>query len=373
MASTKVPSPHDAAQVAALLALPDIVRLIADLGETRWTGRPGYPIRTMVGAALVKALYALPTWTRTARLIAKHAALREVIGGAPSNWACYRFAAKLRDNGDVLTVCIDRVLATLHDAIPDLGQTVAIDGSDMPAYANGHKHVGNKNGPLRTRWADPDAGWGHRSSISTRKGGAYYGFKLHCAVDTATGLPLAWTVRAANEPEQGEVPGLLDTLTGRGFTTRTAIMDRGYDGQPMYDECEGRNIRPVIALKETQAVKDGEHKPPTCEHGEWTFAGADAKRGATKWRCPTAECKPASAWIKASRLHPLVPHGTSKWKSLYRQRASVEREFGRLKHEWGLLPLRIRRLPCVTLHVNLTILAQLADAATRADAGRLAA
>jgi hypothetical protein len=61
---------------------------------------------------------------------------------------------------DRLTACLDRVLATLREANPGMGQTVAIDGSDMPAYANGHKHVGNKNGPLRTRWADPDGGRG---------------------------------------------------------------------------------------------------------------------------------------------------------------------------------------------------------------------
>src|ERR1700693_2305917 len=108
MAGTTVSPHHDAKQVAALLHLPEIKRLIADLEETRWTGRPGYPIRTMVGAALVKAVYCLPTWTRTARLIAEHAALREVIGGAPSHWACYRFAAKLRDHGGMLTACLDR-------------------------------------------------------------------------------------------------------------------------------------------------------------------------------------------------------------------------------------------------------------------------
>jgi hypothetical protein len=85
MASTKVPLEHDARLVAALLDLPEIKQLTADLDETRWTGRPGYPIRTMVGMALAKAVYALPTWTRTARLIAEHAALREVIGGTPSN------------------------------------------------------------------------------------------------------------------------------------------------------------------------------------------------------------------------------------------------------------------------------------------------
>lgn len=86
MATAKVPSPRDAGQIAALLGLPEIIRLVSDLDETRWTGRPGNPIRVMVGAALVKAIYALPTWTRTARLIAEHAALRDAIGGAPSHW-----------------------------------------------------------------------------------------------------------------------------------------------------------------------------------------------------------------------------------------------------------------------------------------------
>jgi hypothetical protein len=362
MATTKIASPHDARQVAALLDLPEIKQLITDLDETRQTGRPGYAIRTMVGVALAKAVYALPTWTRTARLIAEHAALREVIGGTPSNWACYRFAAKLRVHGDMLTACIDRVLATLRDAHPEMGQTVAIDGSDMPAYANGHKHVGNKNGPLRTRWADPDAGWGHRSSISTRKGGAFYGYKLHAAICTKTELPLAWTVKAANEPEQDEVGGLLDSVLERGFAAAVAVLDKGYDGQPMHDTCEDRNIRPVIALIETAGVKAGKYKPPTCDHGTWTFAGADTNRKATKWRCPTGECKPASTWIKADRLHPLIPHETDRWKAIYRQRTSVEREFGRLKNDYGLLPLRVRRLPRVTLHVNLVILAQLASA-----------
>jgi hypothetical protein len=37
------------------------------------------------------------------------------------------------------------------------------------------------------------------------------------------------------------------------------------------------------------------------------FAGADLKRKAAKWRCPTGECTPASVWIKTDRLHPLIP------------------------------------------------------------------
>src|SRR4051812_5349735 len=125
-------------------------------------------------------------------------------------------------------------------------------------------------------------------------------------------------------------------------------------------------MRPIISLRETPAIKRGDHKPPCCEHGEWRFAGSDSKRGASKWRCPTGECKPASRWIKADRMHPLIPRETLRWKGLYRKRAAVEREFGRLKHQWALAPLRTRGIERVRLHANLTILAKLASTLARA-------
>ena len=60
-------------------------------------------------------------------------------------------------------------------------------------------------------------------------------------------------------------------------------------------------------------------------------------------------------------------------KSLYRGRGAVEREFGRLKHEWALLPLRVRGIEKVRLHADLTILAKLACALSRAQTMPLAA
>jgi hypothetical protein len=105
----------------------------------------------------------------------------------------------------------------------------------------------------------------------------------------------------------------------------------------------------------------------------WRFAGSDYTRKASKWRCPTGECKPASRWVKADRLHPLIPRETLRWQKLYRGRAAVEREFGRLKHEWALLPLRVRGLERVKLHADLTILAKLSCALARARAVALAA
>jgi Transposase DDE domain len=150
-------------------------------------------------------------------------------------------------------------------------------------------------------------------------------------------------------------------------------MDSAYDVGHVHDAFEARGCHPIAKLRKTTAVKRGEHKPPECEHGQWTFAGSDAKRGASKWRCPTGECKPGSRWVKADRLHPLIPRESERWGKLYAGRSAVEREFGRLKNEWALLPLRVRGRERVQLHADLTILAKLACALARARALPLAA
>jgi len=230
-----------------------------------------------------------------------------------------------------------------------------------------------KNGPERERYSDPDASWGHRSAVSTRKGGGFYGYKVHAAVCTATGLPLAWTVETASAAETTFALDLIDATRDRGFAVAAAIADKGYDNEPFHTGCMDRGICPVTPLRETPAVKRGDHHAPTCEHGEWTFAGADFKRRATKWRCPTGECKTASTWIKADRLHTLIPRDSKRSRDLYRSRGAVEREFGRLKHEWALLPLRVRGLDRVRLHADLTILAKLTCHLARARAVPLAA
>lgn len=374
MAVSTVAPTHDAAQVAALLDQPEVRALVAGLDAARWTGRPGYGHRALVGAALVKAVYALPTWSRTCRLIAEHQALRDALGAAPSQDACYRFTkrlATLDGGGGPLARCIDAVVTALTVVLPDYGVDVSIDGSNMPAYANGQKYV-KKGGALRKKFSDPDATWGHRSAVGHRAAGSFYGFKVHAAVCSRTGLPLAWTVDTAKAGESPKVPELLDTAARRGARVATCAMDRGYDNGPVYDACAARGVRPVVPLVNSVRVKRGDHLPPSCVHGPWTFAGADEKRGRTKWRCPTAECSPRSVWLKAGRLHPLIPRESVRFKTLYAGRGAVEREFGRLKHEWGLGPLRVRRLHRVALHTDLTILARLAATLAAERAARAA-
>jgi len=356
------------AQLAVLLDSPEIGQLIRELEATRWTGRPGFPVRTMVGLALVKSIYALPTWTKVVALVGEHWKLQRVLGcegNPPSKWAAYRFAAKLRENGDKVERCIDAVAEGLKAKLPTYGRDIAVDASDLPAFANGQRYL-SKNGPERERYSDPDASWGHRSAVSTRKGGGFYGFRLHAAVCTATDLPVAWTVETAKDHETRFVAELLDTAKRRGAMAATAALDKGYDIQRIHTECMERDCLPLIPLKRTPDVKRGDHRPPECQHGVWTFAGSDRKRGATKWRCPTGECAPASTWIKADRLHPMIPRETKRFKAGYRKRAAVEREFGRLKTSWGLKPLRVRGLDRVRLHADLTVLTKLACALSRA-------
>jgi len=69
-------------QLAEVLDSPEIAALVSELEATRWTGRPGYPIRGMIGVALAKSIYAVPTWTRLVALVTEHSSLRVAIAGS---------------------------------------------------------------------------------------------------------------------------------------------------------------------------------------------------------------------------------------------------------------------------------------------------
>jgi hypothetical protein len=325
LAGPKVPRRSVATEVATILDSPEVAALVVELDALRWIGRRGYGSRAMLGACIVKALYALPTWTRVADLIAEHPGLSDALGGTPSHWACYRFARKLRSERERIASCVDALAAALRERHPDMGREVAIDASDMPAYANGQRYIYN-GGPERQTYSDPDASWGHRSAISTRKGGGFYGYRIHAAVCAVTGLPLAWRVETARSHESMHVASLLDAVAARGFSPDTVAMDMGYDNNRVYAECSERACAAIIPLRRGQKERDRR-----------------------------------------------IPRKSDEWRSLYRRRSSVEREFGRLKHEYGLAFLRVRGIERVRLHADLVMLARLSLTLSRLRAIPLAA
>jgi DDE family transposase len=337
MATGKVARRADAHEISALLDSPEVADLIAELEALRWTGRRGYGPRTLVGACLIKSLYGFTTWTRAAALISDHPGLQAAIGGCPSVFACYRFTVKLREHATVLADCLDRIAASLQAELPGIGTDVAIDGSNLEAFANGHRRL-SKHGPEREHYSDPDASWGHRSAISTRGAGSFYGYKLMLACCARTGLPLAWRVETARRNESLFVAPLLDALHARGYRPETVAADKAYDSNRVHAECMERDCLPVIPLK-------GEKGPQVV--------------------MPIIE--------GATRFNPRVQRHTQRFRDLYAGRQAVEREYGRLKHDYGLYPLRVRSLERVALHADLTMLARLTQALGRARALPLAA
>ena len=103
-------------------------------------------------------------------------------------------------------------------------------------------------------------------------------------------------------------------------------MDKGYDAIRVYDECESRGMRTGRPMK---GAKSNQVALPLALGG---------------------------------RLFPRIPRHTQRFKDLYRGRAAIEREFGRLKHDYRLAPLRVRGLEKVALHADLTMLARLSQA-----------
>lgn len=201
-----------------------------------------------------------------------------------------------------------------------MGREVAIDASDMPAYANGQRFLYN-DGPERQSYSDPDASWGHRSAVSTRKGGGFYGYRIHAAVCAVTGLALAWQVETARRHESHYAARLRDAVCARGFQPATVAMDRGYDNNRVYAERAERGVAPIIPLR----------------------------KGRNEMLTP-------------------IPRHTDEWRNLYRRRSAVEREFGRLKHDYGLAFLRVRRIERVRLNADLVMLGRLAQALSHARA-----
>ena len=194
----------------------------------------------------------------------------------------------------------------MREKIDGFGENVAVDSTNMRAWANGQKYK-YRGGPERESFSDPDASWGHRSAVSTRKGGGFYGYKLHMASCAETDLPLAWEVRPANDHDSRQLPAVLDRLP---WKPQTAALDKGYDYDFAYNECAQRGILPIIA-KRTNSGTDGLSVPRD-----------------------------------------------SIWKKLYGARVSVEREFARLK-ELGLDAFRVRTLERVKVHADLCVLSRL--------------
>lgn len=77
------------------------------------------------------------------------------------------------------------------------------------------------------------------------------------------------------------------------------------------------------------------------------FNRSDSTPGSVNFGLTPYGCNPPGP--VASQRTPLRAASAN----LYRSQGAVEREFGRLKHEWARLPLRVRGLERVRLHAAI--------------------
>ena len=224
-----------------------------------------------------------------AALIAEHPGLQAALGGAPS------VGPATGSLGNCARTIRSWRLSRPHGRplreVPDIGRDVAIDASDLPAFANGQRYV-SQHGPERERFSDPDASWGHRSAVSTRR-------------------EVASTATSSTSPS-APAPA----CRSRGASRRAA------EGIPLRRAAARRRPRSRLPARD---VRDGQglrQRPRPLRDGERGCHPIIPLRGTRGRQIVLPTCE------RASRLMPTVPRHTQRFRDLYRGRAAVEREFG---------------------------------------------
>ena len=129
---------------------------------------------------------------------------------------------------------------------PALGEILAVDATDIPAYANPHRKTP----------ADPDAAWGYRTpknkspQAETGKKDMFYGYDADVINDAYYGLPLYINVRPANLNEGPRFRADLDAALKLHpwLKARYLAADKGYHAGYNFWHLVGLGIIPVIAI-----------------------------------------------------------------------------------------------------------------------------
>ena len=378
--------------------------LISAIEREHWTGRKGYVVRGMWSALVAGVLHQCNSLAEVVRLLERDKDTRMVCGfskdNLPSEDALGRFLKKLMRHEDLIEKCFADLVAELRQLLPGFGDKLAVDSTDIKAYANGH----------RKSPSDPDARWGAKGAghhAGPSQGNAdkegkqakqrdlyyWFGYKLHLVVDAVYELPVSFLLTPANESDTKQMAELLKKAGANQEETkpRAVIADKGYDSQDnyqfIYSQCKSAPIIP-IRERENEQLPDicNAKGTPTCSCGlEMAYWGRDGEY--LKYRCPQAvgkgECKsrfrctpsPYGYVLKLPinddpRRHPPVPGETKKWHRLYRLRGAVERVNSRVKELLGLGQITVRGIGKVTVRAILSLLVMLAAGVSMAQRQR---
>jgi len=248
----------------------------------------------------------------------------ESLGEIPSVFAIGRFRRKLTDFkdavADVLTASVDR----LRDTLPGFGGTVAVDATDVKAWANSFKPD-----------TDPDAAVGAK-----KKGHLFYwnGYKVHLAVDADSELPIWFNVTPANTYDGHALAPVLTDATQRfdWFKPEYVLADKGYDSEKLFRFVgEGLGATPIIdvqkshvpgTLKPTKtksAFRPCEAKSVTDMPGNTAYqcerrpyASACPVFTSCRWRPHKLRTRPIADDEHYAERYSDLGYGSTEWKAV---------------------------------------------------------
>ena len=247
-------------ELERMLEALDDDELIEALEATRWTGRPGYPVRVMWHTLVASFYLGIVHDTDLVRALWSNPLLASACGindsdGVPSKFAYCRFRKKLTGFNelvaDILTACVD----VLKEALPGFGENIAVDSTDVKAWANGFHHD-----------TDPDAGTGAKKKSDHRY--YWYGYKVHLAVDADSELPISFDLTAANTYDGHRLAPVLERAREQfdWFSPKSVSADKGYDSKAVFRFVgEEMQATPIIDVRQYKSKAKKAREARACE------------------------------------------------------------------------------------------------------------
>jgi len=325
--------------VTRLLALLDL-GILDDLFGNHGRGRKGYG-----PSVLVKCLLLVPLKYKSRRELTRalkhYPNLREAIGlaGIPDRTTFSHFEKRIGPRGFILVFLL--LAWELAKAGVIIGKTVAMDATVIQACSKPRRKGSRK------RPADPDARWGYARREGKRTVHVF-GYKAHVAVDTGSGLPIAFWVTPGNRHEIVGFWRLLGFVLFLGLRVAKVLGDAAYDALELREAvCRVLGATPMFALNVRRTPGRSEREK--------------RKNRAMLLR----------EWHREEGLlgRYIDPRGV-RFKGFFKQRTSVERNNGNGKENFGLNSLKLRGLERTTTHVALCLSAELAVALAAHRVGR---
>ncbi|MEA4834374.1 MAG: transposase [Anaeromusa sp.] len=347
----------------------DLHPCLKELPAKSIRGPKGYCGYAMLRALVAKQLFQIPTFTLLVERLAQDLSFAYDCGfrigdSRPSVATFSRFYQRLSQIGALEKLFESLVTEAMEQCIVQ-ADVVAIDASQINAYekARPKKQLADDGG---------SANWGAKRDTHGNQI-AWFGYKLHLAIDARSELPLSLTVTPAHRHDSTQAIPLMEQLPVK---PQAYCLDMGYDVKSIYEYAHSQGAKAIVPLNRRGEIEPpagfDANRTPVCSMGyPMVYWGADAKRGELKFRCPhvcgKVECPQRSCWCSTSdygmvvkckiaddlRGHSLPHRGSRNWKELYNLRTSVERVFSRLKEMLGADSLKVRGLQKVRAHLTL--------------------